>query len=476
MSHTPTIIEAINDEDLFLPFLGDDESWDGWKVILRAIYGLPIRSKKSKAFFKEATGRDATLLPEEGFDQFLGLCGRRSGKSRITSVIAAYEACLGKRWKRCAKGEVPVVAVISPRKAQSKVIKNYIREIFEAPLLRDQIVDEQADGFSLMNKVRIRIVAGDGGVAIRGSTCLLIAADEICWHGLDEGVKVKNDAELVRSCLPSLATTGGKFVAISSPYMHKGWAYEECKRTLGNDEADDLLCVKGPSRLFNPTLPQSVVDRALKRDPQGARSEYLGEFRDSVAAFIGKDLVERCVVETREEIEPVRGTKYTATVDMSGGLHDSACLMIGHKEDGVIIVDAIRHFPAPHEPQAVVRQMAKVCERYSCRKVTGDRYSGNWCSDAWRAVGIVYVPSDSDSSTAYLELLPQITTPDALELLDHPVLIKELCDLERRTRSNGMKDLISHPSAAGYHDDAAVTLALLVTELNTRKIIVGAFR
>ena len=234
------------------------------------------------------------------------------------------------------------------------------------------------------------------------------------------------------------------------------------------------MCVKGPSLLFNPTIPQSVIDRAYKRDPQGARSEWGGDFRDSISSFIGRDLVESCVVETREEIEPVRGTKYTATVDMSGGLHDASAICIGHKEDGTIVIDALHHYPAPHEPQSVVRRMARLCEKYGIRRVVGDRYAGNWVSDAWRAVGIIYVPSELDASSAYLELLPVLTTPDAIELLDHSVLIKELCDLERRTRSNG-KDLISHPSAAGYHDDAANVLALCVTELNTRRIVVGAF-
>ena len=43
--------------------------------------------------------------------------------------------------------------------------------------------------------------------------------------------------------------------------------------------------VHGASRAFNPTLPQSIVDDALKRDPAAARAEWLGEWRDDIAAF-----------------------------------------------------------------------------------------------------------------------------------------------------------------------------------------------
>lgn len=474
MSEIPTIIEAVNDENLFLPFLGDDESWDGWKVILRAIYGLPIRSKKGVAFFKEATGRDPAMLPPEGFDQFLGLCGRRSGKSRITSVVAAYEAGLGQRWKLCSPGEVPVVAVISPRKAQSKVIKNYVREIFEAPLLRDEIVDEQADGFRLKNNVQLKIVAGDGGVAIRSTSAICVCLDEIAFYGFED-TKVKNDAELVRACLPSLATTGpGKLLAISSPFSRAGWSFDQYERAFGKDHVDDILVVNGPSRLFNPTLPQKVVDAALKRDRQGASSEYLGHFRDHSAAFIGRELVESCVVESRQELIPRTGIKYAAAVDMSGGRHDASAICIGHKEDGVIIVDALHHVPAPHEPQAVVQRFARLCRKFDISRVIGDRFAASWNSDAWRSTGIHYLPSELNASEAYLELLPVLCTPDAIELLDLPVLINELCLLQRSPR-NG-KDLITHPAGAGHHDDACNTLALLVCELNTKRITVGAFR
>ena len=54
-------------------------------------------------------------------------------------------------------------------------------------------------------------------------------------------------------------------------------------------------------------------------------------------------------------------------------------------------------------------------------------------------------------SDLYLELLPVLNTGE-IELPDHPELIHQLCNLERRTRSGG-KDKIDH--LPGGHDDLA---------------------
>lgn len=78
-----SVVEAIRDPLLFQPFLGDDLStWKNWLTVLRVVYGLPVRQSQA-ALIRECTGRTLSLMPREGFSQFLCLTGRRSGKSRI---------------------------------------------------------------------------------------------------------------------------------------------------------------------------------------------------------------------------------------------------------------------------------------------------------------------------------------------------------------------------------------------------------
>lgn len=51
---------------------------------------------------------------------------------------------------------------------------------------------------------------------------------------------------------------------------------------------------------MNPTLSQRIVDKAYQEDLQAAKSEYGGEFRDDVAAFIPSDLLQPLVVSPEQ--------------------------------------------------------------------------------------------------------------------------------------------------------------------------------
>ena len=65
-------------------------------------------------------------------------------------------------------------------------------------------------------------------------------------------------------------------------------------------------------------------------------------------------------------------------------------------------------------------------------------------------------PTYLDKSRAYLEVEPLFATGN-IRLLDHPTLIRQLKNLERRNRAGG-KALIDHPS--GQHDDYSNALCL----------------
>src|SRR5688500_6341749 len=100
------IIDAINDENLFRPFLGDElDSWRPWLTALRALYGLPVTTPRGIQLVEQCCGRSAEELPKAGFGTALFLTGRRSGKSRIAAVIGAFESLFAGHEKRLARGE-----------------------------------------------------------------------------------------------------------------------------------------------------------------------------------------------------------------------------------------------------------------------------------------------------------------------------------------------------------------------------------
>lgn len=462
------IIEAIKDENVFQPFIGEDQaSWHNWFAALRCLYGLPL-AKKRRAIVRQCTGRDPLSLPDDGFSQALFLTGRRSGKSRMAAVIAAYEAALTGREAKLAKGEKGVVAVVSPTKAQSKVVKDYIRGCFETRTLHSSVEVETQDGFILANGVRIQVMAGDFRT-VRAFSLLACIVDEAAFLGLSDESKVRSDTELVRAIRPGLATTGGKLIAISSPYARKGWCFSTYQKNFGNDNGRTLVW-NAPSRTMNTTLPQSVVDDALAEDLQAAKAEYLGEFRDDVSSFLDRAVIESLVVTGRQELLHNPRLRYMAFADLSGGRADAAALSIAHMEGRKVVVDCLHTWNAPFNPHLVVTQMAKILRRYELRRVVGDNYAAEFVSRAFEADGIQYRQSDKPKGELYAELLPRLCSGE-IELPDNAVLVDQLAGLERRTRSGG-RDLIDHPP--GGHDDVANAVAGVADVTASKIIRVGA--
>lgn len=476
------ILEAIRDPGLFRPFLADEDdgldSWSPWFEALRCLYGLPMTNPE---LVKACTGRET--MPGEGFAQALFLTGRRSGKSRTAGVIAAYEACLSGRESRLARGEQGVVCVISPTKRQSQVVHGYVRGLFSSsPILMNEVVKEEGGAFVLRNGIRIETLVADWRT-VRNFTLLAVILDECCFLGYSEESKVKSDTELVRALLPGLATTGGRLVAISSPYAERGWAYQTFKKHHGNDRGR-VLVWNTQSRTMNPTLPQGVVDDALAEDPESAAAEYLGQFRRDVAGFVTRDVVESLVVPGRTSLPFAPNRAYVGFVDMSGGRSDDAALAIAHRtQDRIVVIDRLDRFRPPHNPHTVVAHMAMTLKSYGLTTVLGDAYSAEWSKTAFESHGIKYeragqsvwtsgVPRKvaKTKSQLYVELLPMLHAAQ-IELPDDPTLVSQLAGLERRTRSGG-KDVIDH--GPNSHDDLANAIAGAANYASQRRVRAGA--
>ncbi len=448
------IIQAIRDPQLFRPFLedrrGSISTWANWMVALKCLYGLPIHTTRNRELVRECCGRDASLLPDEGFTTALFLTGRRSGKSRMAAIVGAYEAVLSGREKMLAKGEMGLVSIISPTRKQSRIVKGYLRSIFDqTSLLRQEVVKETQEGFELANGVLVEILVGDWR-SVRGYSLLACIIDELAFMGLDEECKVRSDTELVRAVLPSLATTGGKLVGISSPYARKGYCWQTYQKHHGNDSGKVLVWNCG-SRAMNPTLSQSIVDQALQEDLAAAKSEYLGEFRDDIALWLPIEVIQQCVIAGRKELVPRQGISYSAFADLSGGRSDSAALAIAHQADGKTVLDLLRQWRAPFNPTLAIQDMADLLKSYHLRGCTGDRYAGEFVTQGFGKFGITYRPAEKSKSELYLDFLGRLCSQQ-VELLDDETLIKQLAALERRVRSGG-RDVVDH--GPNQYDDIA---------------------
>lgn len=252
--------------------------------------------------------------------------------------------------------------------------------------------------------------------------------------------------------LPGLTTLpGAMLIGISSPYRRAGLLFDRWRQHYGRDGGDDdgVLVVKGPSRTFNPTVPQRTVDAALARDPEAAAAEWLGEWRRDIAQFIDRGVVDSVIAPGRHELPPISGTAYTAFVDPSGGSSDSMTLAIAHPHKSVAILDCLRERRPPFSPEAVVIEFAETLRAYGITAVVGDRYAGEWPRERFRQHGIEYLTAPQPKSDLYGSLLPLLNS-GRVEMLDHPKLIAQLVGLERRTARAG-RDSIDHAPHA--HDD-----------------------
>ncbi len=456
---------ALEDPSLLGEALGGP-TWARWRTLLLAIRGELLLPDEEAIFAKLTGGRTP---PTEPVKEALVVAGRRGGKTRAMSALAVYLAGLCDHRSSLAVGERAVVLLIAPDTRQARVALDYATGILHSrPMLRQLIAARSEDTLSLTNGVDLTVRSANFR-RLRGMTCVAVLADEAAfWHSDDSA---NPDTEILAAARPTLATTHGPLIVISSPYAKRGEVYDLFRRHYGSNGDSSILVAQGTSRDFNPGLDLHIVERALRDDPARARAEYLGEFRDDIEGYVSREAVEACVEAGCFE-RPRRPTfRYVGFVDPSGGRADSMTLAIAHAEGDMLVLDALREKAPPLSPETVVAEFAEELARYGVRKVEGDRYGAEWTAEAFRRHGIDYASASRPKSELYRDLLPAINS-GLCRLLDSERLVLQLTGLERRTARGG-RDTIDH--SPGAHDDLANAAAgaLLLAESSGRR---GAWR
>jgi hypothetical protein len=214
---------------------------------------------------------------------------------------------------------------------------------------------------------------------------------------------------------------------------------------------------------MNPGIGPAIIAEAYESDPEAARAEYGAEFRDDLADFVTREIVDACTAWGRSELLPEPGVTYAAFCDPSGGANDAMTLAVAHLRDGAVcVLDCLLEVRPPFDPERVVAECAAVLRRFGVTRVVGDRYGGEWPKARFREHGIVFEQSARPKSDLYHDLLPLLNAK-RVELLEHPRLSAQLVGLERRTARGG-RDSIDH--APGAHDDLANAAAGVLVSLD----------
>jgi len=322
------------------------------------------------------------------------------------------------------------------------------------------VINRTQDTISLSNGVDLEIMAASAS-GIRGVTAVAVIADEAC-HWLTDSEAGNADTEILNAARPSLATTGGPLIVISSVYARRGETFDLYDKHFGPKGDPRILVALGTSRDFNSSLPQSVVDRAIERDSAANSAEYLSIWRDDLENFVTLETIRACTGPLRVR-EPVPGVSYVAGIDFAGGSgQDSLALAFCHYDatSEKIIVDMVHEWKPPFSPSETIREVAILCHHFGIDTVIGDRWGGDFPREAVRQWNLDYRISDKTTSDCFAALLPIMNSRE-VELPKHPEALAQIGALQRRPTASG-RDKIGHPQNGNAHDDMAAAIAVAV--------------
>jgi hypothetical protein len=460
------LLAALDDKNLFKPWIKRPETWAAWRAFIAALYGLPM-DDAAEAIYRRHTAR-AGALPTVASKEAWLICGRRAGKSQVLAMIACHLGAFNDYRPYLSPGERATIAILAADRKQARTIFRYCRALLtEVPMLSRLVERETADSFDLANRVTIE-VGVNSYKSTRGYTYAAVLCDEIAfWAG--DGAAESDEAVLdaVRPGMSTIPTA--MLLCASNPYARKGALYEAHKRWYGRDGAPLIWMADTAS--MNPTVRASVIANAYERDPISAASEYgrdgVISFRSDVSAFIERSAIEACVAPGVRERPPISSLSYHAFTDPSGGSKDAWTLAVAHQEDGRVVLDCLREVIPPFSPADTVKGLAETIKAYGCSTVTGDRYGGEFPRELFRDEGVTYVVADKVRSDLYRELLGPLNSGQ-VELLDNDRLVGQLAALERRVARSG-RETIDHAPSANAHDDLCNSAAGALFEARARR-------
>ena len=246
-----TIEDALTDPQLLGAGLGPIASWSAWLAVLKGAYGLPLRDDEL-ATFQAVTGNRTP--PSKRVDELWNVVGRRGGKSKIAAALAVFEACCIDHSCQAIPRRDGHVLVLASTVQQAKVVFGYIKGYVEASPLFMQLVDSVlAHEIRLKNHIVISVHPSSFR-SVRGRTLLCAILDEVSFWRDD--ASANPDVETYRAILPSLATTNGMLVGISTPYRKIGLLHTKWRDHFAVDD-DAVLVTQGASLRVQPDAEQA---------------------------------------------------------------------------------------------------------------------------------------------------------------------------------------------------------------------------
>jgi len=446
------------------------------------------------------------------------IMGRRSSKTLMVSIIAAYEAYLllelpegnpHKYYNLSPDKPIAILNVaVSEQQAYDPLFKEIKSRLARSPYFADKINQDKitqntmflltesdkkenarriAEGINIPIEGSIVLKSGHSNSAsLRGQAAICILFDEFA-HFMSSSGKQSGD-EVYNALVPSVKQFGldGKVVLLSDPRGKEGmfWRLFEMSQqieVLDNKEKsylnEEILGVQLPTWRMNPGkhLSKSELERTEKpKNPQAFFTSWAARFvGEAGEKFFPEDKIRENI--DFAHIDPIVGNpqhSYYIHLDPATTSHNYALAMVHvvhltsqHGEmRKKVIVDIVKYWrPTKEGPvniTVVENTIRQLCSRFRVEQVSFDSFQSAQTIQRLTICGIKAkeIPfTVTYMSKAYGELKNLLITNN-ISLPNHSLLIGEMKNLHYKFISRGFKRMFD-PKSEFPSDDCCDAVA-----------------
>lgn len=493
------------------PFYLDQPLHSVEKFVLKLYYGLPLddteKSIKIRSFPFDREGKHFTevgylnyliqqtrtniknLTPKQ-FIELVLICGRRSGKTFIASVISSYEAYKlilkvdpQKHYKLPQGEEIRIVniasttdqALILAKATQNRILNSkWFTPYLEGKNQSEIRLRTKRDLELYTQEMRIHGKALDAHVSlkiqampctargIRGGNIIIGILDEIAHYIDNEGNR--SGDQIYEALTPSIATFGtdGKILCISSPYIKAGIFYDLYLDAIGRENEDgdhNKAMFRIPTWEMNDTITFEFLESEKKRNPESFDSEFGAEFSSVVSGFFRyPEKIDACVQRDSETTAPNNNSGHYIAVDPSSSNNGYALAMVHVEQrertkivDGkekkekkaIVVLDRWKVWSLkdpefeglPYIDEDIIHEYIEgLCQRFRVIKIVYDQFDSTAAVMKFKKMGVnaSKTPFSRHYNTKIFKNLRDLIYDERLDLFYLEKGIKELKNLQEK--------------------------------------------
>lgn len=421
------------------------------------------------------------------------ICGRRSGKTLLSAIIALYCA-ISNNWKPfLQKTPFATVLIMSHSREFSDEVLEVIKGLIENSPVLSRLVNQEAkqtasamnlkvpwvvNGIIEYSKVQIKVGAASSKTT-RGIAACAILCDEIAYWNLDEAMK-ETDVKIMKAVRPAMKQFGNlaMLIKLSSPGIKQGVLYNEYKMDRDGTLPASYAVFKAPSWMMNTILPKEEFIEEWQLDQDGFDTEYRSNFADSLSNFISSELLDMSVQKGIKFLTPLdsKEAKYYAAIDAAFKADRFTFSLVSVRENRVtqhVVMGWEGSKKEPVKAHAVAQFIKNILKNFPVDFVAADQYAFQPLQEIFQQHSVElreYTFTPTFKKKIYFNL-KKLVHSQQLDLLDHEEQLKEIKALVVEQSATGTIRIGHPPGGHDDYSDATAVASFLATEGQTT----GAF-